>query len=82
MNFSLAWSIITKIIDICFVWLAFYYILKNIKNNIKMVLIFKGVIVILVVKLLSDLLNLNTVGVILEYAVQWGPLAIIVIFQQ
>ncbi len=81
MDLSLLWSIITKIIDICFVWLAFYYILKNVKNNIKMVLIVKGVIVILIVKLLSDLLNLYTVGVILEYAIQWGPLAIIVIFQ-
>ena len=74
-------SILTKIIDICFVWIAFYYILKNVKNNIKMVLIVKGVIIILVIKLLSDLLNLYTVGVILEYAIQWGPLAIIVIFQ-
>ena len=49
MDLSLLWSIITKIIDICFVWLAFYYILKNVKNNIKMVLIVKGVIVILIV---------------------------------
>lgn len=81
MNLSIVWSVITKIIDICFVWIAFYYILKNVKNNIKMVLIVKGVIIILLVKLISDLLNLYTVGVILEYLVQWGPLAIIVIFQ-
>ena len=74
-------NILTKIIDICFVWIAFYYILKNVKNNIKMVLIVKGIILILIVKVLSDLLDLYTVGVILEYAIQWGPLAIIVIFQ-
>ena len=81
MNLTALWSIVTKLIDICIVWIAFYFILKNIKNNIKMVLIFKGVIIILLVKLLSDLLDLYTVGVILEYAIQWGPLAIIVIFQ-
>src|SRR5574344_410226 len=81
MNLSVVWSTFTKIIDIGIVWLAFYYILKNVKNNIKMVLIVKGVIIILLVKLLSDWLNLYTVGVILEYAIQWGPLAIIVIFQ-
>ena len=52
-----------------------------VKNNIKMVLIVKGVIIILAVKVLSDILNLYTVGVILEYIVAWGPLAIIVIFQ-
>ena len=81
MNLAAIWSVFTKIIDVCIVWAAFYYILKNVKNNIKMVLIVKGVVLILIVKLLSDLLNLYTVGVILEYAIQWGPLAIIVIFQ-
>lgn len=81
MTWSMLWSIFTKIVDICVVWIMFYYILKNIKNNIKMVLIFKGVILILFFKLLSGLLNLYTVGIILEYIVQWGPLAIIVIFQ-
>ena len=80
MNLSTIWEIFTKLLDICLVWLAFYYILKNVKNNIKMVLIVKGVFIILLVKVLSDVLNLYTVGVILEYAIQWGPLAIIVIF--
>lgn len=81
MTFTAIWSIITKILDIGLVWLAFYYILKSVKSNIKMVLIVKGVIIILIVKILSDLFKLYTVGVILEYLVAWGPLAIIVIFQ-
>ncbi|MCI8671384.1 MAG: TIGR00159 family protein [Bacilli bacterium] len=81
MTLNMLWEIVTKIIDIGIVWIAFYFILKNIKNNIKMVLIFKGVILILLVKLLSDVLNLYTVGIILQYCVEWGPLAIIVIFQ-
>ena len=73
MTLSSMWELATKIIDIGVVWLAFYYILKNIKNNIKMVLLFKGIILILIVKLLSDLLNLYTVGIILQYCVEWGP---------
>lgn len=81
MNLTTIWSIITKILDLGIVWLAFYYILKSVKNNIKMVLIIKGVVIILIIKILSDLLNLYTVGVLLEYIVAWGPLAIIVIFQ-
>lgn len=81
MNLPMIWDIFTKLLDICLVWIGFYYILKNIKNNVKMVLILKGVLIIIVVKVLSDLLNLYTVGVILEYVIQWGPLAIIVIFQ-
>ena len=81
MNLTLVWSTFTKILDICIVWVAFYYILKSVRNNIKMVLIVKGIIIVFIVKVLSDLLNLYTVGVILEYLIEWGPLALIVIFQ-
>ena len=67
MTLNMIWEVVTKIIDIGVVWLVFYFILKNIKNNIKMVLIFKGVVLVLLIKLLSDLLNLYTVGIILQY---------------
>lgn len=81
MTLNDIWTIVTKILDILIVWLVFYYILKNVKNNIKMVLIAKGVILILIIKFLSNILNLYTVGLLIEYILQWGPLAIIVIFQ-
>ena len=81
MSLSTVWSIFTKIIDICVVWFMVYYILKNVKNNVKMVLIVKGVVIILAVKIVSDWLNLYTVGVILQYVFEWGPIAIIVLFQ-
>lgn len=74
-------TIIEKIIDISIVWILIYSILKNLKNNIKMVLIFKGVLILIVVKVLSDLLNLTTIGLLLEYVAMWGPLALIIIFQ-
>ena len=82
MTLANIWDIITKIIDIGIVWLVFYFILKNIKNNIKMVLIFKGVLLILVIKLLSDLLDLYTAGVILQYCLEWGPLFLHILFNQ
>lgn len=75
------WSTFTRLIDICVVWVAFYYILKNVRNNIKMALILKGCLILLVVKFCSEIFHLYTVGVLLEYLVQWGPLAIIIIFQ-
>ena len=34
-------DIIKKILDIGLVWLAIYYILKNIRNNVKLTLLFK-----------------------------------------
>ena len=81
MTFTSIWSIITKIIDISLVWLMFYYLLKNLKNNVKLVLIFKGAALIIVIKILSNLLDLYTIGMLLEYVISWGPLALIIIFQ-
>ena len=73
--------VIRKIVDISFVWLIFYCILKNIKNNVKLSLIFKGLLIILFLKVISSVFSLVTVGYLLDYIIQWGPIAIIVIFQ-
>ena len=81
MSLQAMWSLATKILDICIVWLLFYYILKNIRNNVKMILIVKGVILVLCIEIISKIFNLYTVGIILEYILEWGPLAIIIIFQ-
>lgn len=74
-------TIIQKIIDISLVWLVFYFLLKNLRNNVKMVLLFKGILFVIIIKLISDWLNLITIGLLLEYIIMWGPLALIIIFQ-
>ena len=74
-------NILSKVLDIAIVWFMFYQLLKYSRNNFKLTLIFKGVLIIIGLKLLSDWLNLNTVGIILEYVISWGPLALIIIFQ-
>ena len=81
MTLSSMLTVLQKIIDISLVWILIYSVLKSLKDNVKMILIFKGVIVIVFVKLLSDYLNLTTVGLLLEYVIMWGPLALIIIFQ-
>ena len=81
MTVSSLITVIQKIIDISLVWIIIYSVLKSLKNNVKMVLIFKGVLIIVVIKLLSDWFHLTTVGLLLEYVIMWGPLALIIIFQ-
>ena len=81
MTLTTIWSIVTKILDIIVIWVLFYIIFKNIKNNVKMVLIFKGILIIILIKVLSTVLNLYTVGVLLEYVISWGPIALIIVFQ-
>ena len=74
-------SLAKKLIDVLLVWMILYYILKNLRKNVKMVLLFKGMLVIIVLKIFSDLLNLTTLGYLLNYVIMWGPLALIIIFQ-
>lgn len=81
INMSDIISILRKIADISLVWLIFYFILKNIRNNVKLSLIFKGVAFVIILKFVSDWCGFTTIGVLLEYIIQWGPIAIIVIFQ-
>jgi diadenylate cyclase len=59
----------------------FYYLLKYSRNNVKLILIFKGIVIIIILKLISNLLNLNTIGIIIEYIISWGPLALVIVFQ-
>jgi len=73
--------ILNYVVDILLVWLIFYYIIKLIKDNVKLTLIFKGVIILILLKIGSDIFNLKTIGTLLEYIIMWGPLALIIIFQ-
>ena len=74
-------NITKKIIDISIVWFVIYIVLKNIRNNVKLSLIFKGVAIVILLKLVSDLCGFTTIGILLEYIIMYGPLAIIIIFQ-
>ena len=69
------------LIDISLVWILVYAVLKNLKNNVKMVMLLKGALIIIIVKGLSDYFNLITIGLILEYILTWGTLALIIVFQ-
>lgn len=81
MTFELVISTIRKIVDVSLVWLVFYFVLKNIRNNVKMTLLFKGMIFIITIKVISGWLKLVTIGLLFEYVIMWGPLALIIIFQ-
>ena len=81
MSFDTILETIKKILDIAIVWLLIYTLLKNIKNNVKLSLLFKGILFIIIIKVIADWLGLVTVGLLLEYVIEWGPLALIIIFQ-
>ncbi len=81
MTFDGVVILLRKLLDVLLVWWLLYYILKNLRKNVKMVLLFKGILILLVLKVISDLLNLVTINYLLDYVIMWGPLALIIIFQ-
>lgn len=68
-------------LDIYFVWLILFYILKLIKANVRAIQILKGLIFVYVLNVLSNWLNLYTLNSLIENVIDWGILAIIIIFQ-
>ena len=75
MTFDSIASTFTKLIDVLLVWCALYFILKNLRKNVKMVLLFKGILIIIVIKIISDWLNLVTIGYLLDYVFNLGTIS-------
>ena len=80
---TLDWAIdlLRNLADVLLVWMVLYFILKSLRKNVKMVLLFKGIVFILILILISSIFNLVTIKYIIDYIIEWGPLAIIIIFQ-
>jgi len=64
-------TIIRKIVDIALVWMMFYFILKNIRSNVKLSLIFKGVAFVILLRLVSDWFGFTIIQIIIDYIIQW-----------
>ena len=67
--------------DILIMWLLLYYTIKIVRNNSRTIQIFKGIVLILVIKAVANIFGLNTVGWIADMFVSWGFIAVIIIFQ-
>ena len=77
-------SIITFLrfgLDLFLVWILFYYMISIVRKNLRTLQIFKGVLIILIVKLLTTALNLKTLGYLVDTVLMWGAVALFIIFQ-
>jgi diadenylate cyclase len=67
-------------LDILLVWFVIYRLIIIIQGT-KAVQLLKGVTIIIVVKVLSSLFGLHTLQFLMDQALTWGFLAVIIIFQ-
>lgn len=74
------WKYISSAVDILLVWYVIYKLI-NIIRGTKAVQLLKGILVILIVKVLSDFFNLTTLSWMMGQVITYGFLAIIIIFQ-
>ncbi|WP_050638510.1 diadenylate cyclase CdaA [Candidatus Stoquefichus sp. SB1] len=82
---SLSWSVVINFlrssIDLIIVWFILYYVISMFKTNMKTMQLFKGVLFILIVKLVTTALGLTTLQYLVDSIINWGVLAMIIIFQ-
>lgn len=71
---------LASIVDVLLVWYVIYKLIMVIKGT-KAVQLLKGIFVILIVRVVSEFFGLNTLSWMMEQAITWGFLAIIIIFQ-
>ncbi len=68
-------------VDILIMTLILYYALKIVRNNSRTTQIFKGIVTVIFVKGIADFFGFKTVSWIADSIVNWGFLAVIIIFQ-
>lgn len=70
-----------NLLDIVIVWMVIHYLLKVFRNNARTMQIMKGIVFLFMANLVADYLQLKTFKLLLNYLLDWGFLAVIVIFQ-
>lgn len=75
------WSVILQFIDIACVWAVIYYGLRIVKNNSRTIQIFKGLLLLIIVRAISAFFNLTTMASLADSVMNWGVIAVIVLFQ-
>lgn len=75
-------TITVMFLDILVMWVVLYYAIQLIRKSRKTVQIFKGILVVLLVDGIARFLGMKTVEYFADIFVNWGFLAIIIIFQE
>lgn len=73
-------AVLKNIVDVLLVWYVFYKLITIIKGT-KAVQLLKGIFVIIIVRILTDVFGLDTLKWMMDQVLPWGFLAIIIIFQ-
>ncbi|NCB32566.1 MAG: TIGR00159 family protein [Erysipelotrichia bacterium] len=68
-------------IDIFVMWLVLYYSIRIVRSNSRTIQIFKGILLVLIIDGIAKIFGLKTLAYFSDIFLNWGFLAIIIIFQ-
>lgn len=74
-------TITVMFLDIFIMWLVLYYAIRLVRSNTKTIQIFKGILLVIIIDGIAKFLGLKTVQYLTDMFINWGFLAIIIIFQ-
>ena len=84
-NLSLLWdkflTFSTTVIDIVVIWMIILAALRIVRGKSSTMQIFKGIIFVIIVDVLAKVMNLKTLQFLTNMFINWGFLAVIIIFQ-
>ena len=80
ISLSTVLSIAKAVADIALVWFAIYKLIGSMKTNQRLLELFKGVLIVLAIKLVTTIFNLTTANYIVDRVINYGVLAVIIIF--
>ena len=74
-------NVMRTIIDLALVWYILYLVVSMFRQNMRTQQLFKGVLFILILKLITNILGLTTMDYVVNLVLQNGIIAVIIIFQ-
>ena len=74
------WQNLMNVIDILAVWFLIYKVIMLLRGT-KAVQLFNGILIIIAIKAVSYVLNLHALSYIVDQAINWSVVVLVVIFQ-
>lgn len=74
------WQNLIHLIDILVIWFLIYELLLLIRGT-RVVQLFRGILIIILVKVVSWYVGLSTVSWVMDQIINWGVIAVVIIFQ-
>lgn len=81
MPYEIIISVLRTIVDIALVWFIIYLILNMLKQNVRTMQLFKGVLLILFLKLITSVFGFSNMDYLVDTMLTWGIVCIVVVFQ-